>query len=409
MNKLSFLTPLIVLLIGLILLSSVWWWSAEQSIIYRDKSLDQTIDQLELKTRVDYDLFLKTDSIIDEERVSWRIIHPEGKKTHDFQSATVYTFDVPGKYIIEAYKNLKFITKDTVHIGQSAFAEIDIPFSSQEFEIGEEFTAQIRYEGELDSISWEIFRDDKLIEAFNGDSLAWTPKKSGSYEIALLARIDDQDFSDKKGFNVKEKPKKVVRQVTPTVDNSAERERQRRLAEERRKKEADRKAALEAEKEEENKLGSGWIQNFLGFNKVNLGPPSPERSAVNFKSGKTVILLKPNTNLSILSFEYFGNYKNGNYSITYECTSCEDAREKKLGPFKFTVTRDDSKSVRQSLASKPLGFVAGHSYRITIETSPGVEMGFLTLNQSTYSNADIEQLQIQGGQSQVFNIDFEKK
>ncbi len=407
MERLGYIPFVILVVIGFVLLGSKPASIALESIdcIYKNRPINN------VNTNIQYVLTVRNDhnnGISREfgDTLFWEITDSYGKTNAMYALSPVYTFIETGKYIIDTYyivdsykPNGRLLATDSITVGETEYLAFEL--AADVLIEGDDEIAYNKSTFKNRTREWVIENSEgeEQLRDSSSDTLVMD-LKPGGYFVVLQLYNDIDTIEEKKGFTVKEfvaanpvvkptpkpkpKPKQAKPVLVPTSEPISKRE----------------PARIETPVD-------GWYTAVGNSGKFELGPAIPKRKKANFSGGTTIITLMPKTDIQLSEFSYFGNYNTGNYQIEYECMSCENQNQKRLS-FSYATANDEYNNITKRMTANRIGFLAGHTYKITVTTLNQTEMQFEKLDRTNYDNENVS-IEFMTDRSSIFGLTFLKR
>ncbi|NEN23561.1 hypothetical protein G3O08_08610 [Cryomorpha ignava] len=397
MERIIYIPFLIIILLGLIIMGFAKSPEKYASISYEMNNGEAVAN---LTSGNEYMLRIKVEEgkSLDSEQLSkgyfWDVKDPRGESFHAYQLAPLFTFVETGRYVVDTYQpNGRLIATDTLMVSEGEY--IDFELVEESIAEGDDAVAMNKSTYKNVEHEWVVLTE-KGNELFldDSDTLKFASPDPGYYTIMLRLFYEGDTIASEKSLTVNKK--QVVRVEKP-----------RSAPKPRATQAVVPKATIPKPKPTE-KSTDGWYKSTSSSGQFDLGPAVPSKNNQNFSGGTVVIELTPKTDLQLSEFSFWGNYNTGNYSIVYECTTCNDENQKRLNPFVFRTGNDYYDPQVRRLDSKRIGFKAGHTYKLTFVTQENTQMQFEKLSKTKYENSNLT-LEFITDRSSIFGLTFKTR
>jgi len=400
MERIIYIPFLIVVLGGLILLSFTKSSEDYASIAYEVNGVSnpELLAGTEYMVRIEMEDDKSLDSDELAEGFFWDVKGPKGTKLNAYQLAPLFTFGEVGQYVINTYRpSGRLVATDTLHVSEREY--IDFELVEKSITEGQDALAFNKSTYKNVEHEWVVLTE-KGNELFldQSETLKFATPDPGYYTIMLRLFHRGDTIYAEEGLTVNKK--QVARAVTPRPKPKP------KVVPVTTSRTPAAKPSPKPKPVE--KPIEGWYKATASSGQFELGPTVPPKNNSNFSGGTVVIELTPKIDLHLSEFSFWGNYKTGNYTIVYECTTCTDEAMKKLNPFVYRTGNDYYDPQVRRLDSRRIGFKAGHTYTVTFVTQEDTQMQFEKLSKTKYENSNLT-LEFITDRSSIFGLTFKTK
>jgi hypothetical protein len=284
------------------------------------------------------------------------------------------SFQVPGKYVVRAYQDLRELAVDTLLVGLGESFNVRWP-DDPEFIIGSTVSVT-DLSTRVDSRTWKVTHAESTLDLpfKKPEVLEWEPADTGLFEIRIEVKLGSGKVRrDQHTIRVVAAPAEPVPQVILVVPPPTPRPK--------------KDAVAKKPKEEHKEPSSNSPECFVTGNKLEgstflIKVEKPPRDQVKFEDEATVFKISPKYDCMFTGFEYFSNGKIDDLEIKIECLNrlCVGTA---TYPFKRKGGYDAHDAVRIDFTNLPI-LNKDFEYRITVKAkSPGM-LGFFPIQSNVF-------------------------